>query len=655
MYVLGFGLDMLTMLALIISIGFVVDDAIIVIENTARLIDLGLTPVRAAIRSARELTTTIISITLSLLVAFMPMLFQGGIQGRFSRAFGLTIGVAIALSAVASLTLTPMMCARFLKASPPPRAGSWGAGWDRGLAALIEAYERSLAIVLVRWRLMVALMIGMIVATVLLFIAVPKALFPTEETNALRGATEVSPDSSFASLSARQDRVVAVLLADPAIADVTSQIGSSFFGAPPTAGQLNINLKPMAVRRLTASQVIDRLRPALAKVQGIDTYLSPVQDFMFGARSSKAQYQYTLTGPDSTTLNTWVGIVRARFQALPQLADVGTDAVDGGLQVDLAIDRDAAARLGVTAAAIDQTLYDAFGQRQVATVYTELDQFKVVLEVDPRLQTDPSAFDHLYVASTSGAQVPLSAVARRTEDTAPTEVNHQGSLPAVTITFNVAPGVPIDRAFAAIRSAVKALHLPDGINADFAGDALATQQSNSDTPVLLLSAIFGVYVVLGMLYESYAHPLTILSTIPSAGIGAILALFATHTPLSQFAIMGFILLTGLVMKNAILLVDYALRAQRQGMSADAAIIQACARRFRPIIMTTLAATLGALPVAIGWGTGSELRQPVAIVIIGGVLVNQLLSLYTTPAIFIAIDKLRARRRRGQGRAVAEAG
>jgi multidrug efflux pump subunit AcrB len=565
----------------------------------------------------------------------------------------MTLSIAIVISAVVSLTLTPTMCAQFLTAhsiadpnAPPAPKGWFGrifGLWDRWFDRVALGYERSLAKALDRRFLMLGLTLGTIVLTVVLYIYVPKGLLPNQDTGALRGQTQAAPDISYQEMRRRQLAVMAVLATDPAIQDITSNIGSSGFNAP-NDGRLNINLKPLDQRGISAQAVIDRLRPKLEKVPGIQTFLSTVQDAGFGARSSRARYQFTLTGPDLGQLTIFVDSIMKRMRLMNGIADVNTDREGNGQAINLVIDRDAAARYGVSVTTIDQTLYDAFGQRQVATTYEELNQYKVVLEVDPRLQGDPQALTHIFVAGSGGSQVPLSAVAKLVRGATPTAVAHQGIQPAITISFNTKDGVSIGTAMADIQATMASIVLPDGVAARFAGDALQASQSNASQPLLIGAALLAVYIVLGVLYESLVHPLTILSTIPSAGLGACLALLITDTELTIIALIGIIMLIGIVKKNAILMVDFALDAERmRGATPKEAIVEAARLRFRPIMMTTFAAVLGALPIALGVGAGSELRQPLGITVVGGLLVSQILTLYTTPVIYLAADRLRGRR------------
>jgi multidrug efflux pump len=641
MYLAGFTLDNMSLMALMISVGFVVDDAIVMIENIVRLIEDGLPPLQAAIRGTRQMGFTIVSITASLLAALIPLLFMPGVLGKFLREFSVTLAASITISAVISLTLTPMLCARVLtRDALKPEPGRFGRRIERGIGGVLEFYSRSLEWAVDRRGWMLGLTFLIAAATIYLYGAVPKGLMPTQDTGVIRGSTDAPPDISFAAMRERQIAVARVVLQDPAVDSLTSSIGANFWSGGLNSGSLTINLKPASERGIRVEKVIDRLRPKLAAVVGIDTYLAPVQDFGFGARAGKSRYQYTIQGPvDLPTLQHWTDVIRAKFATLPELTDLATDQDSNGLQTQLTLDRPSAARLGVSPVAIDQTLYDAFGQRQVATMYEELNQFHVILEVDPADQTGPAVLDRIYLPG--GKAVPLSAVTRSGEGLAPLALNHQGQLPAITIGFNNAPDVPIDSALAAIDQAIQDLHLPPEITAGFTGDALQTRQSTGEMPIILLSAIAAMYLVLGMLYESYAHPLTIISTIPSAGLGALLALLVTGMDFNFVALIGIILLIGIVKKNAILMVDFALTAERElGLTPREAILRAARLRFRPITMTTLAAMMSAAPVALGLGVGSELREPLGVTMMGGLIVSQVVTLYTTPVVYLGIDWLR---------------
>ncbi|HWK46559.1 MAG TPA: efflux RND transporter permease subunit [Stellaceae bacterium] len=651
MYVCGFSLDNLSLMALTVAVGFVVDDAIVMIENIVRLIEGGARPLDAALKGARQIGFTIVSITISLISAFVPILFLDGIIGRFFREFGVTLSAAVVVSAIVSLTLTPTMCAMFLGRDAMDRPpGRVRRATDRLFAGLLAGYERSLTVALRRRRWMLGLTFACVAGTIYLYGAVPKGFVPVEDTGTIQGSTEAAVDISFDAMSAKQQAVVDILMADPAVESVYSWISASY---NLNNGYLTINLKPLAERKLSTPQVIDRLRAAAAPLTGISLFMQPVQNFGGGARPSKAAYQYTLQDPDTEELLKWMYILRDKLAAVPELKDVNSDRARNARQASLAIDRDSAARLGVSPAAIDQVLNDAFAQRQVATLYTELNQFKVVLEVDPQFRQDPGALGILHLpAPVTGASVPLSSVTRQIETLGPLAVYHHNGVAAATLSFNLAAGVSLGQAVDAIHRVERETVLPPDLTASFQGDAKTFRQSNNSQVVLLLAAIIGVYVVLGMLYESFIHPLTILSTIPSAGLGALLALLYTRTPLSPISMIGIILLVGIVKKNAIMMVDFALDAERgQGMKPADAIFQACLLRFRPIMMTTMAALLGALPIAIGTGAGSELRQPLGIATVGGLIVSQMLTLYTTPVVYLYLARLsgwRARRRTRRG-------
>jgi hydrophobe/amphiphile efflux-1 (HAE1) family protein len=641
MYATGCGLDNLSLMTLTIAVGFVVDDAVVVIENIVRLIEAGAAPMTAAIRGVRQMGFTVVSITASLVAALIPILFMPGELGLFFREFGIALCSAIVISAAVSLTLTPAMCARLL---PPRSIARQDDAIDRALRRLTALYGASLEAALRRPRLMLGSVLLILGLTLGLFAVLPKGLLPSEDLGVIRGVTDAPPDISFAAMRDRQRAIAALIEADPAVESVISSVGAGLWN-PLNTGSLTIGLKPLAGRRVSTTQVADRLRAALAKVPGLAVYLSPVEDFSVGGRLGKARYQYTLAGPKLDALEGAASRLRDAMRRMPELRDVSTDEDADGLQANLALDRTSAARLGVSAESIDETLYDAFGQRQVATLYAPLDQFKLILELDPAYQKDPHTLATLRVAAGGGAQVPLSAMTRVDQGFAPMLLNHQGQLPAITLGFDTAPGVSIGQAIALIDRAAGNLRLPGDIVAGFAGTAGAAQRADADQLWLLLGAIVAVYLVLGILYESFAHPLTILSTIPSAGLGAGLALLVTRTELSVIAMIGLILLIGIVKKNAIMMVDFAIVAERTlGLAPDAAIFRAALLRFRPILMTNLTAALGALPLALGTGTGAELRRPLGIVVVGGLLVSQFVTLYTTPVIYLAVDRLRARRK-----------
>ena len=647
MYLAGFSLNNLTLMALTISTGFVVDDAIVMIENIARYVEEGESPMQAALKGARQIGFTIISLTFSLIAVLIPLLFMADVVGRLFREFAITMAIAILISAVVSLTLTPMMCARLLKHVPPAEQGRFyrvmGDFFDR----VIARYGVMLEWVLARQGLTLLVAVGTLALTVLLYVLVPKGFFPVQDTGAIQGITEASQSISFAAMSERQKAVAEVVLKDPAVAGLSSFIGVDGTNATLNSGRLLISLKPLVERDASASEVIRRLGPELEKVAGIKLYMQPVQDLSIEDRVSRTQYQFSLTAPDSALLSEWVPRLLESLRALPQLADVASDLQDHGLQAWVEIDRAAASRLGVSTAAIDNALYNAYGQRLISTIFTQSTQYRVVLEVKPEFRSGPAAIANLYVAGTGGVQVPLSAVVNISERPATLAINHVGQFPAATLSFNLAPGAALGDAVDEIRRVEAELGMPLSIETQFQGAALAFQSSLTSTLLLILAAVVTMYIVLGVLYESYIHPVTILSTLPSAGVGALLALLVARTELGIVGIIGIVLLIGIVKKNAIMMIDFALDAQRsEGLGPREAIFQACLLRFRPILMTTLAALLGALPLMLGTGVGSELRQPLGITLVGGLLVSQVLTLFTTPVIYLAFDRV-ARRVRGE--------
>jgi len=638
MYLLGYSLDNLSLMALTISTGFVVDDAIVVIENIARYLEQGMHPLAAALRGSREIGFTVLSMSASLVAVFIPILLMSGIVGRLFREFAVTLSAAVVVSLVVSLTTTPMMCARFLRPEHGRAHGRLYRASERAFAALLHGYERSLAWVLRHARLTLAVAVATVCLNGYLFAVVPKGFFPEQDNGRLMGAIQADQDTSFQALREKLAEFVRIVQADPAIDTVVGFTGGA--GGTTNTGRMFMALKPLAERRVTADQVIARLRPKLAAVPGASLYLQAIQDIRVGGRLSNALFQYTLEDDDLQELNHWAPIVLRTLRALPELVDVSSDQQNGGLEASVAIDRDTAARLGITTRLIDDALYDAFGQRQVSTMYTQLNQYHVVMEVAPRFWQRPETLRDLYVRSTTGALVPLAAFARFAPSVAPLAVNHQGQFPAVTISFNLAPGVALGQAVAAIERATAALALPASLRTSFQGTAQAFQASLANEPLLILAAIVTVYIVLGVLYESYIHPLTILSTLPSAGVGALLALLLCRMDLDVIALIGIILLIGIVKKNAIMMIDFALEAERrEGKPPEAAIYEACLLRFRPIMMTTMAALLGGLPLALGTGTGAELRRPLGVAIVGGLLVSQILTLYTTPVIYLYMDRL----------------
>jgi len=638
MYLLGYSLDNLSLMALTISTGFVVDDAIVVIENIARYLEQGMHPLAAALRGSREIGFTVLSMSASLVAVFIPILLMSGIVGRLFREFAVTLSAAVVVSLVVSLTTTPMMCARFLRPEHGRAHGRLYRASERAFAALLHGYERSLAWVLRHARLTLAVAVATVCLNGYLFAVVPKGFFPEQDNGRLMGAIQADQDTSFQALREKLAEFVRIVQADPAIDTVVGFTGGA--GGTTNTGRMFMALKPLAERRVTADQVIARLRPKLAAVPGASLYLQAIQDIRVGGRLSNALFQYTLEDDDLQELNHWAPIVLRTLRALPELVDVSSDQQNGGLEASVAIDRDTAARLGITTRLIDDALYDAFGQRQVSTMYTQLNQYHVVMEVAPRFWQRPETLRDLYVRSTTGALVPLAAFARFAPSVAPLAVNHQGQFPAVTISFNLAPGVALGQAVAAIERATAALALPASLRTSFQGTAQAFQASLANEPLLVAAALAAVYVVLGILYESYIHPLTILSTLPSAGVGALLALLLCRMDLDVIALIGIILLIGIVKKNAIMMIDFALEAERrEGKPPEAAIYEACLLRFRPIMMTTMAALLGGLPLALGTGTGAELRRPLGVAIVGGLLVSQILTLYTTPVIYLYMDRL----------------
>src|ERR1700730_7279643 len=643
MYLAGYSLDNLSLMALTISTGFVVDDAIVMIENIARYIEAGDSPLQAALKGSEQIGFTIVSLTVSLIAVLIPLLFMGDIVGRLFREFAVTLSVAILVSAVVSLTLTPMMCAKILRGEHEASRTRFYRLTEFGFEWMIARYGTTLRWVLRHQPGTLIVTIATLVLTILLYVVVPKGFFPVQDTGVILGVSEAPETVSFASMSERQQALVRIILKDPEVASLSSFIGIDGTNMTPNSGRIQINLKPRDERRADATEIIRRLQPALQTVEGITLYMQPVQDLTVENRVSRTQYQYTLEDADSRELAEWTPRLIARLKELSELRDVASDQQNGGLQAMLDIDRDTASRLGIVPQLIDDTLYDAFGQRQVSTIYTQLNQYHVVLEVLPAFQENPDALKSIYVKSASGAQVPLSSFTRFVPGTTPLAVNHQGQFPSVTLSFNLAPGVALGHAVTAIKAAERQIGLPASIRPSFQGTAQAFQASLANEPLLILAALITVYIVLGVLYESYIHPVTILSTLPSAGVGAILALMITGQELSVVALIGIILLIGIVKKNGIMMIDFALEAERkEGKDSTEAIYQACLLRFRPIMMTTMAALLAGIPLAFGGGTGAELRRPLGITIIGGLLVSQVLTLYTTPVIYLFFDNLARR-------------
>ena len=643
MWLFGLSIDNLSLMALAVSVGFVVDDAIVMIENIYANLETGMKPMRAALEGARQIGFTVVSISFSLLAAFIPLFFMGGIVGRFFQTFSLTLGFAIIVSTLVSLTLTPMICAHRLRAHDiEARPGLFSRIVEATLDGITGFYGRTLKAVLHHRVLSVLVILACVVMTAYLYVKVPKGFIPQDDTGFIQGGTQAATDISYPAMVKLQQQAADIVAKDPAVSGLGSSVGGGGFSSSVNRGQLLISLKP-ASERVSTAEVIDRLRKQLAVIPGLSTFLFSPGDIRAGGRSSQSQYQFTLWDANYDELVEWAPKVLERLQAEPGLVDVATDRQPNGLQATVNIDRSEASRLGVSIQSIDSALNNAFAQRQVSTIYTQRNQYRVVLEADPNYARDPSRIANLYVPASDGTQVPLSAVASIQRTLAPLVVNHQGQYPSVTISYNLALNTTLQAANDSIQQAVLGMHLPDTLHADFAGDAASITQSSSSQPLLLLAALLTVYIVLGILYESLAHPLTIISTLPSAGLGALLALVISGTELTIIAFIGIILLIGIVKKNGIMMVDFALQAERKlGLSSEEAIYQACLKRLRPILMTTLAALMGAIPLIVAEGPGAELRRPLGITIVGGLIVSQILTLYTTPIIYLMLAKLHAR-------------
>jgi multidrug efflux pump len=654
MYFAGFSLDNLSLMALTIGTGFVVDDAIVMIENIVRHMEDGQDPFEAALAGAREIGFTVISLTLSLIAVFIPLLFMSGIVGRMFREFALTLTIAVVTSAIVSLTLTPMMCSRMLKHGVGGQGNAVTRWFNRFVDGIIEVYRRTLEWVLRHESLTLIVTFGTLVATIWLYIIVPKGFLPLQDTGLIFGVMEGGEEVSFTEMQRLRGVVETALRQDPDVVGVVSVVGVTPLNSTPNAGRLAITLRPRDQRKETVAPIIERLKRLVAPIPGVTVFFQPVQDIQISTRMSRAQFQYTLTGADANDVADWADRLAVQLQSSSVLRDVASEAQDDGLRMNIVVDRELAGRLGVSLQMINDTLNDAFGQRQIATIYAQSNQYRIVLEAMPHYQLDPSSLSKLYVPgtavpgaaggpSTGAAQVPLSAVARFETTTAPLVIAHQEQFPSVTISFNLAPNAALSDAVTAISAAEREIGVPSSVLGSYSGDAAEFAKSLENEPWLILAAAITIYIVLGVLYESFIHPITILSTLPSAGVGALLALILFRQDLSIIALIGIVLLMGIVKKNAIMMIDFALEAERgEGLAPRDAIVKACLLRFRPIMMTTLAALFGAIPLAVEGGTGSELRNPLGITIVGGLLLSQMLTLYTTPVIYLQLERLRQR-------------
>jgi len=639
MKLVGFSLDNLSLMALTIATGFVVDDAIVMIENIVRYIEMGETPMNAALKGARQIGFTVVSLSFSLVAVFIPLIFMRGIVGRLFREFAITLSISVMVSAIVSLTLTPMMCARLLRPEPKHHSRFYTIT-ESFFRGMLNAYDRGLKWVLRHQLMVLGVAFLTLVATIWLYLVIPKGLLPQLDTGMILGITDEPQSISFPAMSRRQHEVSDIILRDPDVTSVASFVGAGTVNATMNSGRIYILLKPSSQRHSSAGEVIARLRQAVSKLEGIALFMQAVQDVQIESRVSRTQYQYTLQDADDVELMRETDRLLNELKNRPEMADVASDAQPGGLEATIVVDRQRASQLNILTQAIDDTLYDAFGQRQVSTIFTQLNQYRVILEAEPGFQLNPRSLDKLYVKSTTGQVVPLSTIARVETGVTPLTVTHQGQFPAITLSFNLRPGVSLGEAVAAIGDAERAIGLPETVVSSFSGSAAEFRSSLASEPFLILAAIIVIYIVLGVLYESYIHPITILSSLPSAGVGALLALMLTGNDLSLISLIGIVLLIGIVQKNAIMMIDFALEAERdQNLPPEKSIYQACLLRFRPIMMTTAAALLGALPLALGHGEGSELRRPMGIAIVGGLLLSQFITLYTTPVVYLYMDHL----------------